>query len=284
MLRSLVGSEMCIRDRYVGYVRLVAHELQVAQARRLNNAALDLSPSGMIVIDSSGTIMMFSRVAEELFECSAADIVGLNVNVLMPPAVAARHDDHLGAYLVTREKHVIDTQQTLLGKKFNRNELFTISLLVRELQFTSVPGMESCFVGYVAYGHGGAGALQSIPKGARTPGGGGIGGVAAADPDGATSVLSGVKVHSSRLGGGAGSFAIGMSQPSSSSATAHTNNSTNYNDPMSSALLNLSPRQQQHLNDDNDAIGGAGERKVKKSKKDKGDKKSKDKKSKRPKE
>ncbi len=75
--------------------------------RRVSRSALDRVSEGVIVIDERAVVRSFNGAAETLFGWRAAEIVGRNVNVLMPPGHRERHDGYLGNYERTRKPQVI---------------------------------------------------------------------------------------------------------------------------------------------------------------------------------
>jgi PAS domain S-box-containing protein len=74
-------------------------------------------PSAMIVIDSRGIIQSFSKTAEKMFECNAADMIGANVSVLMPDPDRSAHDNYIGHYLETGEKRIMGLARTVTGQR-----------------------------------------------------------------------------------------------------------------------------------------------------------------------
>ena len=49
---------------------------------------IDTALDGMVVIDSSGTVLLYNAACERLFGYSAQEILGKNVNLLMPTRIA----------------------------------------------------------------------------------------------------------------------------------------------------------------------------------------------------
>ncbi|MFH1136842.1 MAG: SpoIIE family protein phosphatase [Pseudomonadota bacterium] len=70
-------------------------EEQRAILAAIFNAAVD----GLIAIDEQGDIMLFNPGAERLFGVNAAEVVGRNVNRLMPQPLAEQHDYFIQRYL-----------------------------------------------------------------------------------------------------------------------------------------------------------------------------------------
>jgi two-component system sensor kinase FixL len=64
-------------------------------------------PDAMVVIDEAGSILSFSAAAEKMFGYSEADVVGLNVKMLMPIPHRDAHDQYLINYLTTGKRKII---------------------------------------------------------------------------------------------------------------------------------------------------------------------------------
>jgi two-component system sensor kinase FixL len=70
-------------------------------------AVMDAAVDGMIVIDDAGRIAAFNRSAERLFGYAAAEVLGLNVSLLMPEPYRSSHDAYLERYAETGIPHII---------------------------------------------------------------------------------------------------------------------------------------------------------------------------------
>jgi two-component system sensor kinase FixL len=88
-------------------------------------------PDAMIVIDERGIILSFSSAAERLFGYSEAEVVGANVDILMPPSDAARHDRYLAHYRETGERRIIGIGRIVVGQRRDGTE-FPMKLSVGE--------------------------------------------------------------------------------------------------------------------------------------------------------
>lgn len=62
----------------------------------------------VVTIDSHGTIQDVSQSARPVFGWEPAELVGRNVNVLMPEPHRSAHDDYLGNYHRTGETHILN--------------------------------------------------------------------------------------------------------------------------------------------------------------------------------
>ena len=72
-----------------------------------HRSIIDTSMDGIVSIDDSGTILLFNQAAEEMFGYEAAEVVGKNVNVLMPSPYKENHNTYISDYLTTGIKKVM---------------------------------------------------------------------------------------------------------------------------------------------------------------------------------
>jgi two-component system sensor kinase FixL len=86
---------------------------------------------GCVTIDAGGKVEAINDAALRLFGYAREDVVGRNVAMLMPPAIAAEHDGYLGRYLRTGERRIIGIGREVVGKRKDGSE-FPIDLSVGE--------------------------------------------------------------------------------------------------------------------------------------------------------
>ena len=60
-------------------------------ATHLFRLAFELSPSGIIVIDATGTIVLANREIERLFGYDHEELVGRSIDILVPDRFRSRH-------------------------------------------------------------------------------------------------------------------------------------------------------------------------------------------------
>jgi PAS domain S-box-containing protein len=74
---------------------LAQHEESEARLRAVVDHALD----AIITIDSRGTVQSFNRAAERIFGWRAHEVIGRNLNMLMPSPDREQHDTYLHSYM-----------------------------------------------------------------------------------------------------------------------------------------------------------------------------------------
>lgn len=68
---------------------------------------VDSAVDAILVIDCRGRVEAFNAAAERLFGYAAGEVLGKNVNLLMPQPYSSEHDGYIARYLTTREKRII---------------------------------------------------------------------------------------------------------------------------------------------------------------------------------
>jgi PAS domain S-box-containing protein len=90
-------------------------ELGSSEARW--KAVIDSAVDGIIVIDAHGRVEAFNPAAERLFSYSAAEVLGRNVDMLMPSPYREEHDTYLARYLATGRAKIIGTGREVQGRR-----------------------------------------------------------------------------------------------------------------------------------------------------------------------
>lgn len=88
-------------------------------------------PDAMIVIDERATILSFSAAAERLFGWTEAEVVGRNVDMLMPSPDRERHDQYVRHYVETGERRIIGIGRIVSGQRRD-GTVFPMELSVGE--------------------------------------------------------------------------------------------------------------------------------------------------------
>lgn len=95
------------------------------------SSLIDTVPDAMIVIDETGHILAFSHAAEKMFGFEADELIGENVNTLMPSPDRERHDGYLTRYRETGEAHIIGKGRVTSARRRN-GVTFPIDLSIGE--------------------------------------------------------------------------------------------------------------------------------------------------------
>ncbi|MEQ9505240.1 MAG: PAS domain S-box protein [Hyphomonas sp.] len=107
------------------------HQLD-APAHQLHfESILNSVPDAMVVTDESGTILAFSRAAEQLFGYTAAEMIGRAVNVLMAGRDRTNHDTYIGNYLRTGHRQIIGKGRVVIAARAD-GTLFPVDLKIGE--------------------------------------------------------------------------------------------------------------------------------------------------------
>jgi len=88
-------------------------QAELAEYRALLDAAAD----GIVAIDHDGTVLEFNPAAQRLFGYNAEEIIGANINLLMPEPDSSRHSTYIDHYLKTGERKVIGIGREVTGRR-----------------------------------------------------------------------------------------------------------------------------------------------------------------------
>jgi two-component system sensor kinase FixL len=143
---ALTGSGIAWIGQQLQQNRLRAsasEEASLAREAHLKSI-LDTIPEAMIVIDERGTVQSFSSAAERLFGYAPADIVGTNINRLMPSPYRENHDGYLARYLRTGERRIIGIGRVVVGERKD-GSTFPMELAVGEMRSSN----QRFFTGFI---------------------------------------------------------------------------------------------------------------------------------------
>jgi PAS domain S-box-containing protein len=112
-----------------------------ASEKRIS-AIIEASPDGIVTIDQEGTIQTFNKSAESIFGYEAQRVIGKNIKILMPKAVALEHDYYLEKFDPTKSSKVVGNTLEMEGMRQD-GDLFPLELSVEKVQV----GEEIIFIG-----------------------------------------------------------------------------------------------------------------------------------------
>ncbi len=95
-------------------------------------------PDALLVADAAGTIVLANAAAESLLGYAAAELVGLNVDVLVPDAIRPRHAAYREAYGRSPRTRPMGTQMELVAKRRDGSEVM-VEIALSPLQSRGLP-------------------------------------------------------------------------------------------------------------------------------------------------
>lgn len=106
---------------------------QVRHSHNRLQSIVKTAVDGIVTIDTAGTVIDFNEAAERLFGYRADEVIGRNVNMLMPEPYRTEHDAYVERYLRTNEPHIIGIGREVVGRRKN-GTTFPMDLAVSEFE------------------------------------------------------------------------------------------------------------------------------------------------------
>ena len=83
----------------------------------LERAILNTAIDGIVSMDERGIVQTFNPACERLFGYAAGEVIGNNVNMLMPAPYREEHDGYVRRYLETGERRIIGIGREVVGRR-----------------------------------------------------------------------------------------------------------------------------------------------------------------------
>ncbi|OQW94816.1 MAG: hypothetical protein BWK79_04730 [Beggiatoa sp. IS2] len=96
-------------------------------------AILDNALDAVVTTNAQGFVEVFNPAAEKIFGFNANEMLGNNVNLIIPNEGACHHDIYIQRYLETGQAHIIGLCREVLGKRKD-NSLVPLELSVSEMR------------------------------------------------------------------------------------------------------------------------------------------------------
>lgn len=100
----------------------------------LLRAIIATAIDGIITIDEHGCVETINPSACKLFQYTPEEVIGNNVNILMPQPYHSQHDGYIQRYQQTGDPHIIGIGREVTGLKKD-GTVFPFRLAVSEVQF-----------------------------------------------------------------------------------------------------------------------------------------------------
>jgi len=142
LFATILTNTLQRRHQQTKKINLLKHEqfnnIQIAQ-----NTMLDAMADGLIIITKEGIIEAFNLAAEKIFGYNSEELIGKNINTLMPEHVAVMHDMYLQNSRLNDEVITLNNRTGLQAARKD-GEIFPISLSLKamnvdgDLKYTGV--------------------------------------------------------------------------------------------------------------------------------------------------
>jgi two-component system sensor kinase FixL len=124
--------------KFTGILHDLSERVRLEERLRTSEARwrsiVESAVDGIVVIDTRGRIEAFNPAAERLFGYAEAEVLGRNVNVLMPEPYHSEHDGYLARYLATGIPRIIGVGREATGRRRD-GSTFPLRLSVGEVSF-----------------------------------------------------------------------------------------------------------------------------------------------------
>ena len=141
--RVASGLEVNLFWQMVTNLKQIRGELEKSQSQL--QAIIHNAMDGIITINEAGEILGFNPAAEQIFGYAQQDVLGRNLNILMPEPVRSEHDSYIDRYVRTGESKIIGVCGREVVAVRKNGEEFPMELSASEM----VLGGQRYFVGIV---------------------------------------------------------------------------------------------------------------------------------------
>src|SRR4029079_18366846 len=134
---SVGETEVDGEKKFTGIIHDLSTRVNLEDRLRASEARwrsiLESAVDAIVVIDARGCIEWFNPAAERMFGYAEAEMIGKNVNILMPSPYHEEHDGYMARYLTTGEKKIIGIGRQVTGLRRD-GTTFPLRLSVGEMK------------------------------------------------------------------------------------------------------------------------------------------------------
>ena len=134
---SVGQMELDGQPAFTGILHDLSQRVAIEEALRKSEervrSIVESAVDAIIVIDDRGAIQAFNPSAERLFGYRISEVLGRNVNMLMPSPDRERHDGYLHHYLTTGEQKIIGIGREVTARRKD-GTTFPVHLSVGEMK------------------------------------------------------------------------------------------------------------------------------------------------------
>lgn len=104
-------------------------------SRNMLNNIIDNAVDGIITINEYGVVSSYNKACEKIFGYKEGEVIGNNINMLMPSPYRQEHDSYLKNYRQTGKKKIIGIGREVAGKRKD-GSVFPVDLSVSEISLS----------------------------------------------------------------------------------------------------------------------------------------------------
>src|SRR5262249_7470820 len=135
-VRWIGGRARCVGDAKGIPNRLLGVSMDITerkQAEDLFELATEASPSGTVLVDHQGRILLVNAHIEELFGYARDELIGKGIEILVPERFAASHSTHRDVFFAGPEARAMGAGRELFARRKNGSE-FRVEIGLNPIQ------------------------------------------------------------------------------------------------------------------------------------------------------
>jgi len=136
MIRWIGGRARCVSDTKGKPTRLLGVSMDITerkQAEELFQLATEASPSGTVLVDHQGRILLVNAHIEELFGYARDELIGKTVDILVPERFARAHASDRANFFAAPQARAMGAGRELFGRRKDGSE-FPVEIGLNPIQ------------------------------------------------------------------------------------------------------------------------------------------------------